>query len=176
MTPPIHSAKIVSIAGVEVEFSLFEPRVLTNGVAATCAELNIPLIPYSPLGRGILTGKWIAVNDIPKDSMLARLDKYQGENLEQNLNLVHALKKLSEEHEPYTMSQLAMSWIRQLSSSNGLPVMIPIFGSSNMENVRSNIVHVELARADMDAIQKILDENKTIGDRAYAGQKQYLEG
>ena len=159
-----------------MEFSLFEPRVLTNGVAAACAELNIPLIPYSPLGRGILTGKWTAVDDIPKDSMLARLDKYQGENLEQNLKLVHALKKLSQEHDPYTMGQLAMSWIRKLSKGNGLPVMIPIFGSSKAENVRSNIRNVDLTQVDMDAIKKILDENKTVGDRAYAGQKQYLEG
>ena len=159
-----------------MEFSLFETRVLTNGVAATCAKLNIPLIPYSPLGRGILTGKWTTVDDIPQDSMLARLDKYQGDALEQNLKLVHALQKLSQEHEPHTMGQLAMSWIQTLSNENGLPVMVPIFGSTKSENVRSNMIHVDLTQADMNTIKKILDENQIVGDRAYPGQKQYLEG
>jgi pyridoxine 4-dehydrogenase len=172
----VSRSKIVPIAAVEVELSMFETRVLTNGVATACAELNIPLIPYSPLGRGILTGKWTAMGDIPKDSPLNRLDKYQGDNLAQNLKLVHELQSLSRKYAPHTMAQLAMSWLRQLSAADGMPVMIPIAGSSKAENVRSNGVHVNLKQEDMAAIKKILEANQTIGDRAYTGQKQYLEG
>ena len=116
------------------------------------------------------------MGDIPRDSPLNRLDIYKEKNLEHNLKLVHELQKLSQEHAPHTMAQLAMSWLRQLSGTSSLPVMIPIAGSSKAENVRSNSIHVNLTQADMDAIDKILEANKTIGDRAYPGQTQYFEG
>ena len=88
-----YSSAVVPIAAVEVEFSLFETRILSNGVADTCAKLNIPIIAYSPLGRGLLTGKITSAADLPADSPLRRLDKYKGENLDHNLRLVKALKR-----------------------------------------------------------------------------------
>lgn len=155
---------------------MFETSILTNSVAATCASLNIPLIAYSPLGRGILTGKIMTADDIPADSPLRRLYKYQGTNLDQNLRLIHVLRKLSMDYHPYSMAQLALSWVRQLSGRKGLPVIIPISGSSKAENVRANAAGVDLTEADLSKIDNILEENKTVGDRAYEEQKKYLEG
>ena len=156
--------------------SLFETSIFGNSVASTCASLNIPVIAYSPLGRGILTGKITSTGDIPADSPLGRLDKYKGENLDHNLRLVQAMQKLSMEYRPHTMAQLAMSWIRQISGKNDLPVIIPISGSTKEENVRANAVHVELTADDLRKIDEILEENKTVGARAYPGQRQYIEG
>ena len=170
------SSKVVPIAAVEVEFSLFETSILSNSVASTCAKLKIPIVAYSPLGRGLLTGKITTAADLPADSPLRRLDKYQGENLDHNLRLVKALHDLSMQHHPYTMSQFALSWIRQLSSRNGLPVIVPICGSSKEENVRSNAENVELTESDFERIDTILKENKTVGERAYPQQRKYLEG
>ena len=155
---------------------MFETSILRNSVAATCASLNIPLIAYSPLGRGILTGKITAPSDIPANSPLRRNDKYKGENLDQNLRLIHVLQKLSMDYQPHTMAQLALSWIRQHSGRDGLPVIIPISGSTKEENVRANAVAVELTEADLKKIDTILEENKVVGDRAYAEQRRYLEG
>ena len=174
LTDGYRRSKVVSIAAVEVEFSLFEPSILTNSVASTCADLKIPVVAYSPLGRGLLTGNITSAADVP--APLRRLDKYSGENLSHNLRLVAALRDLSAKHHPYTMAQFALSWLRQISSKNGLPVIIPICGSSKEENVRANAVHVELTEKDLQGIDTVLKENKTAGERAYPEQRKYLEG
>ncbi|MCJ1306299.1 Pyridoxine 4-dehydrogenase [Hypocenomyce scalaris] len=167
---------VVPIAAVEVEFSLFETSILKNGVASTCAKFNIPVVAYSPLGRGLLTGKITKAADLPANSPLRRLDKYQGENLDHNLRLVKALQELSEKHRDYFMPAFALSWIRQLSGRDGLGAFIPICGSSRAENVRTNAQNVHLTDEDFKSIQKVLDENETVGERAYPGQRKYLEG
>lgn len=167
---------VVHIAAVEVEFSLFETGILRNGVTSTCAELGIPIIAYSPLGKGLLTGRITTTEDIPSNSMLRRLDRLQGDNFDHNLRLIRALHQLAAEYQPHTLPQLAMSWIRHLSCRNGLPVMIPIAGSSKEANVRTNAVDVALTDADLEKLDKILAENKVLGDRSYAGQKKYMEG
>lgn len=168
------SNAIVPIAAVEVEFSLFETSILTNGVASTCAKLKIPVVAYSPLGRGLLTGKISSAADLP--ASLKRLDKLQGENFEHNLKLVKALQEVSETHKGQPLSVLALSWIRQLSGRDGFGVFIPICGSSKAENVRSNSMNVELTEEDFSRIRKILEENRVVGERAYAEQRKYLEG
>lgn len=165
---------IVPIATVEVEFSLFDTSILTNGVASTCAELNIPIVAYSPLGRGLLTGKFASAADLPP--MLQRLDKYQGDNFTHNLRLVKAIQAMSEQHKACPMSVVAVSWIRQLSGRDGFSVFVPICGSSKAENVRANSQVVELTDEDFKRIQTILAENKVKGERAYPEQRKYLEG
>jgi pyridoxine 4-dehydrogenase len=145
-------------------------------VASTCAELDIPIVCYSPLGKGLLTGKIMTQDDIPLNSVLRRLDRLQGGNLEQNLRLVQALQQLAAEHKPFTLPQLAVSWIRQLSCRDGLPVLIPIAGSSKEQNVRINAVNVPLSEAHLKKLDKVLAENEVVGHRAYAEQKKYIEG
>ena len=167
---------MVRINAVESELSLFETSILRNGVAATCASLQIPIVAYSPLGKGLLTGNILAAEDIPAASNLRRLDKLSGDNLETNLKLVRALHELSENYAPATLSQLAISWIRQLSSSHGNPVLIPIAGSSRAENVLANAVHVELTNEDLQRIDSVLKENEVAGQRSYGEQMKYMEG
>lgn len=60
------AAKIHKIAAVEVEFSMFSTDILENGVAKACAELNIPVVAYSPFSRGFLTGRIKKQSDIPE--------------------------------------------------------------------------------------------------------------
>jgi len=170
------SNTVVPIAAVEVEFSLFETSILTNGVANTCAKLKIPIIAYSPLGRGLLTGKIASAADLPANSPLRRLDKYQGENLDHNLRLVTALQELSGKHKGCPMPAFALSWIRQLSGKDGWGVFIPICGSSREDNVRANVQNVELTDDDFQSIKEVLEKNRTVGERAYPEQRKYLEG
>ena len=165
---------IVPICAVEVEFSLFETAILENQVASTCAELGIPIVAYSPLGRGLLTGNITDAESVPVQ--LRRLDKYQGENLQHNLRLVNAVQELSAKHPGYPMATFALSWIRQRSGRDGLGTFIPISGSSKAENVRANARNIKLSDEDFATIQKVLDENPTIGDRGYGPQKKFLEG
>lgn len=168
------SNAVVPIVAVEVEFSLFETEILKNGVAQTCAELKIPVVAYSPLGRGLLTGNITNSSDLP--ATMHRLDRLQGENLEQNFRLVTALKKLSEERQGYPMSTFALSWIRQLSGRDGWGVFLPICGSSKAENVRKNAQNIELTDEDLERINYVLDEYKIVGARGYGEQRKYLSG
>ena len=168
------SHAIVPICAVEVEFSLFEIDILGNDVASTCAELGIPIVAYSPLGRGLLTGNITNAENVP--AQLRRLDKYQGENLEYNLRLVDSVKKLSAQHPGHTMATFALSWVRQMSGRNGLGTFIPISGSSKAENVRTNAQNIVLSDQDFASIQNILNEYPTKGERGYGDQKKYLQG
>ena len=138
-----------------MEFSLFETSILTNGVASTCAKFNIPVVAYSPLGRGLLTGKISSAADL--SASLKRLDKLRGEKLEHNLKLVKALQEVSEKDKGQPLSVLALSWIRQLSGKHGSGLFIPICGSSKPENVRSNSLNMKLTGEDFSNISKILE-------------------
>ena len=153
---------------------MFETSILTNGVASTCAKLEIPVLAYSPLGRGLLTGKITSAADLP--ASLKRLDKLQGENFEHNFKLVKALQEVSEKHKGQPLSVLALSWIRQIGGKGHPGVFIPICGSSKAENVRLNSINIELTQKDLSTISKVLEENKIVGERSYAEQRKYLEG
>ncbi|KAL9576954.1 MAG: hypothetical protein Q9212_006692, partial [Teloschistes hypoglaucus] len=72
------------IAAVEVELSLQTPDILTNGVATTCGELGIPIIAYSPLGRGLLTGSIKTAADIESDDIRLRFPRFFPDALEKN--------------------------------------------------------------------------------------------
>lgn len=61
------AAKVVKVSAVEVEFSLWETTILDNGVAKACADLDIPLVAYSPLGRGFLTGQIKSIDGMYRD-------------------------------------------------------------------------------------------------------------
>jgi pyridoxine 4-dehydrogenase len=168
------SNAVVPIAAVEVEFSLFETSILHNGVAETCATLNIPIVAYSPLGRGILTGKVTSAEDLP--APIRRHNKYQGENLNHNLRLVKELQKLVDKKKGSSLSILALSWVRQFSGRDGWGVFVPISGSTKAENVRSNAQSVELTDEDFSTISELLKNIGTVGERGYGEQKKYLEG
>lgn len=124
----------------------------------------------------MLTGKITALTDFPEKSPLRRLYRLQGENFEQNIKLIKELKRLSEEYTPYTMANIALSWVRGQSQEGKLPVILPISGSSKAKNVRENSIHVPLTYAEFDRINKVLEENPIVGERAYPGQTQYVEG
>ncbi len=173
---PDHRNAVVPIDAVEVEFSLFETSILKNGVAETCAELNIPIVAYSPLGKGLLTGNILAAKDVPETSVLRRLDKLSDSHLETNLQLIRALQQFSEDYGRATLPQLAISWVRQMSVKDGLPVIIPIAGSSRACNVKANASHVDLSERDLGKINRILEEYKVVGQRSYGDQVKYMEG
>ncbi|KAH8807600.1 NADP-dependent oxidoreductase domain-containing protein [Xylogone sp. PMI_703] len=163
------------IASVEVEASLWTPNIFSNGVAATCAELGIPVLAYSPLGHGVLTGKYKTVEDIKGHRYLPNNPRFQPGVFEKNLELVDAIIKLSEK-KACTPAQIAIGWLRALSGKNGNPIIIPIPGSSREERVVENMTDVKLTDEDMKEIQVILDTFKITGERYGGHQEQFLDG
>ncbi|TGJ84135.1 hypothetical protein E0Z10_g4667 [Xylaria hypoxylon] len=161
----IHEAvKVAKIVACEVELSLFATDVLHNGVAEACAKYNIPLIAYSPIGRGFLTGQIKTLDDIPKTSFLRMMPRFQPGNFENNIKLVYQVEELATK-KGCTPAQLAIGWVRALNGRPGMPTIIPIPGATTAERVRENAKVVELTEEEMATIDGILDGFKPTGAR-----------
>lgn len=167
------AAKEVKVEGVEVEFSLWETSILENGVAQACAELDIPIIAYSPLGRGFLTGQIKKLDDLAEDDLRRTSPRFSEENFGKNLELVHELEKIAE-RKGCKAGQLAVAWVRAQSSKPGMPTIIPIPGASSPERVKENMVEVELSDNDVREIDSLLASIEIVGDR-YSGHVATLE-
>ena len=159
--------KVHPIAAVEVELSLWATEGLTNGVVDTCAELGIPILAYSPIGRGFLTGQIKSLNDIPEDDFRRHLPRFQPENFSKNLDLVYELEKLAKK-KACTPAQLAIGWVMSLSQTEGRGVIIPIPGATTEERVLENAKAIRLSKDDLEEIREILDKAVIVGGR-YGG-------
>ncbi|KAJ5893944.1 hypothetical protein N7495_005635 [Penicillium taxi] len=159
------AVKVHPIAAVEVEMSLWSTEILDNGIAATCAELNIPIIAYSPLGRGVLTGAVTSLNDIPEGDIRRRMARFQEENFQHNLKLINEVKSLAE-RKGVAPAQVALGWIRSLSGRPGMPTIIPIPGGTTSDKVIQNMVGVKLlSDEELAEVDAILRENTVAGPR-----------
>ncbi|KAI1641362.1 NADP-dependent oxidoreductase domain-containing protein [Biscogniauxia mediterranea] len=162
---------IYPLSLVEVEFSLWTPDLLANGVAATAKRLDIPLVAYSPLGRGFLTGQIKSIDDIPEGDIRRRFDRFQPENFNKNLELVDKLKAFASKT-GVTPAQLALAWIRATSNSDVAGTIIPIPGATSPERVQENTKNVVLSAEDKTELDNILASFKIQGGRYNAA----LEG
>ncbi|KAI0018428.1 pyridoxal reductase [Xylariomycetidae sp. FL0641] len=161
----IHEAvKVTKVVAVEVELSIFAPEVLENGVAAACAQYGIPLVAYSPIGRGMLSCQYKSFDDIPADSWLKHIPRFQPPNFEHNVQLVHQVEEMARK-KGCTPAQLAISWTRALSGRPGLPTIIPIPGATTAARVEENARYVELTDEDLAAIDATIKKFKPVGER-----------
>ena len=138
------------VTAVQSEYSLWT-RDPEDGVLATCSELGISFVPYSPLGRGFLTGQIKKETDFEADDYRRFSPRFQGTNFQKNLDLVVALEKLAAE-KGCTASQLALAWVMAQGDN-----IIPIPGTKRIkyldENVGALNVHFTPAElANIDAI------------------------
>ena len=167
------AAAVAKISAVEVEFSLWATEIFDNGVAKACAELDIPIVAYSPLGRGFLTGQIRHINDIPANDMRMHLPRFSPENFDKNLRLVDELEKIAK-RKGCTPGQIGIAWVKAQSGRNGNPVIIPIPGATTEERVKENMVDVELTDNDVKEIDSLLDSIEIVGGR-YGGPGAALE-
>jgi aryl-alcohol dehydrogenase-like predicted oxidoreductase len=123
---------------VEIELSLWEDNVLKNGVLETCGELGIPVIAYSPLGRGFLTGQLKSFDDLDPSDMRRHYPRFSKENFPKNLELVNQLEGIARA-KGVTAAQLALAWVRQLGDKPRMPTIIPIPGATSKERVNENM-------------------------------------
>lgn len=180
------AAKVHPIAAVEVELSLWATDILRNGVAATCAELGIPIVAYSPLCRGVLTENPIRKNsDIPDDDHKKHLPKFQDDVLEHNNKITDEIDLLAK-RKKCTKAQIAIAWVRGLTGRM-VPVgpggdriklgeIIPIPGATKSERVVENTTYVELTDDEMNEIADILRKNPIKGARYGENMKHVTEG
>ncbi|KAJ5135862.1 uncharacterized protein N7515_005140 [Penicillium bovifimosum] len=157
--------KVHPIAAVEVEMSLWSTDILENDVAKTCAELQIPVIAYSPLGRGALAGTVTSLADIPEGDFRSHMSRFQEENFKYNLKLINEVKDLAT-RKGVAPAQIALAWIISLSNKPGMPTIIPIPGGTTKDKVVQNMGAVEpLTDSEFAEVEAILKEHPVVGAR-----------
>ena len=160
------------IAAVETELSLFTLDPLENGVSKACADCGIPLVAYSPLARGFLTGDLRKYEDMPKDDHRHHYPRYQPDVFDLNVKLVEALEEVAKER-GCTLVQAAIAWVSAQSLKDGAPVVIPIPGATRAERVEENMTRVELKQSDMDELEEVLKRIPVAGARAAPGLQKF---
>ena len=156
--------KLHKIAAVEVEMSLQTPEVLHNGVAKTCAELDIPLIAYSPIGRGLLTATISKPGDMDKSDIRHRLPRFQPGNMEKNAAMGLEVQKVAKA-KGCTPAQVALAWVRSYSGKDGFGTIIPIPGSTTEERATENGTEVTLSDEELKELEEIMKRTVVAGSR-----------
>lgn len=152
--------KVHPITSVQSEYSLWS-RDPENDVLATCRELGIGFIAYSPLGRGFLTGQIKRFEDLADDDYRRIHPRFQGENFQKNLDLVSRLGEMAME-KGCTASQLALAWV--LAQGNDI---VPIPGTKRRKYLEENCtaVTVNLTTDDRARIDSIAPQGVAMGTR-----------
>ena len=155
------AAKVYPIAALQSEYSLWTRDVETNGVLATCRELGVGFVPYSPLGRGFLTGAIQKASDLdPSDWRLSN-PRFAEAVFENNLKLAEAVKALAAKKN-CTPAQFALAWV--LAQGND---MMPIPGTKRLKYLEDNMgaLAVELTAEDLKETNARLGQIKVAGER-----------
>lgn len=123
------------ITAVQSEWSLFS-RDVEVSLTGAAAELGVALVPYSPLGRGFLTGSFQDASELSADDFRRHQPRFSGENAKRNLDLLEPLRKVAKAHGA-TPAQIALAWVQQRAQVHGLTV-VPIPGTRKAERLREN--------------------------------------
>jgi aryl-alcohol dehydrogenase-like predicted oxidoreductase len=148
------------VTALQSEWSLWT-RGIEGEILDTCRELGIGIVPFSPLGRGFLTGAVTSVADLPEDDMRRGLPRFAEGNFERNMAIVDALRKVAEE-KGVTAGQLALAWVQ----SQGEDV-VPIPGTKRRKYLEENVsaASLELTADDLAAIAAAAPADAIAGER-----------
>ena len=148
------------IAAIQTEYSLWS-RDPEDDILPTCRELGIGFVPYSPLGRGFLAGKFRKIEDLAPDDWRRASPRFQGENFAKNLALVDKIEDLAAEKD-CTPSQLALAWL--LAQGGDL---VPIPGTTSLDRLEQNVGAADIAldAAELAAIDAIAPRGVAAGTR-----------
>ncbi|HEX6912629.1 MAG TPA: aldo/keto reductase [Longimicrobium sp.] len=153
------------IAALQTEWSLWTRDVEENGVLATVRELGIGFVAYSPLGRGFLTGRFRAFEDLPADDWRRNQPRFQGENFQRNLDLVREVEAIARQ-KGATPSQLALAWVLAQGGD-----VVPIPGTKHVKYLEENAgaTRVELSDDDLRRIDAVFPAGAAAGERYAEG-------
>jgi aryl-alcohol dehydrogenase-like predicted oxidoreductase len=159
------------ITALQTEYSLWT-RDLEEEILPTVRELGIGLVPYSPLGRGFLTGQIRSIDDLAPDDWRRHNPRFQGENFERNLQLAERIRALAAD-KGVTASQLALAWVLAQG-----PDVVPIPGTTRPERIDENAgaLDVALTQDDLTALDELAPVGVAAGDRYPAQAMGVLNG
>jgi aryl-alcohol dehydrogenase-like predicted oxidoreductase len=148
------------ISALQSEYSLWT-RDPEDGALATCRELGVGFVAYSPLGRGFLSGEIERFEDLAPGDYRRSQPRFQGENFQKNLDLVARVREIAKEKD-VTPAQLALAWV--LAQGNDL---VPIPGTKRRNYLEQNLAAsaITLTRDDLARINKAAPRGATAGER-----------
>src|SRR5215467_10210816 len=149
------------ITALQTEYSLWTRDPESNGVLSTCRELGIGFVAYSPLGRGFLTGQFKRFEDLAPDDYRRNSPRFQGENFQKNLDLVHKVNDLAAE-KGCKASQLALAWVMAQGDD-----IVPIPGTKRRRYLEENAAaaEVNLSNQDLARLDDAFPMNAAAGQR-----------
>jgi aryl-alcohol dehydrogenase-like predicted oxidoreductase len=148
------------ITALQSEYSLWT-RDPENEVLQTCRELGIGFVPYSPLGRGFLTGQIKRFEDLAEDDYRRHSPRFEGENFQRNLDLVQRVGEIAREKH-CTAAQLALAWVLAQGED-----IVPIPGTKRRKYLQENVgaLDVYLTTADLARINEVAPKDAFAGER-----------
>jgi aryl-alcohol dehydrogenase-like predicted oxidoreductase len=158
------------IAALQTEYSMFE-REVEREILPTCRELGIGFVPYSPLGRGLLTGRVPRAEELPEGDFRRNYPRFQGENFDRNQALVDAVRALAGRKNG-TAGQIALAWLLHQGDD-----IVPIPGTKRRAYLRENAaaVDVVLTPEDLIWLDQQVPEGSAAGERYPAAAMRMID-
>ena len=155
------ASKIHPITALQSEYSMWTRDPEDDGVIAACRELGIGFVPYSPLGRGFLTGRFRTLDDLPADDYRRFSPRFQGDNFAKNLELVREIERLARDKH-VTPSQLALAWVLARGQD-----IVPIPGTTDRKHLEENVAAADIALSaeDLQRIDAVAPKGVAAGAR-----------
>lgn len=153
--------KVHPITALQTEYSLWTRDPEDNGVLATCRELGIGFVAYSPLGRGFLTGQFRTFEDLAPDDYRRNSPRFQGENFQKNLDLVRRVEELAV-RKHCKPSQLVLAWVMAQGKD-----IVPIPGTKRRKYLEENAAaaDLELSGDDLAELDEVFPKDAAAGQR-----------
>ena len=145
---------------MQAEYSLWT-RDPEQEILPTCRELGVGFVAYSPLGRGFLTGQIRRFKDLEADDYRRFSPRFQGENLQKNLDLVRRVEEIAAEKK-CKPSQLALAWVLAQGDD-----VVPIPGTKHRKYLEENVaaLDVKLTEDDLRRIDEVIPHDAAVGSR-----------
>ena len=161
--------KVHPITALQTEYSLWS-RDVEAEILPACERLGIGFVPYSPLGRGFLTGQIRSIDDLDADDYRLASPRFQGDNFAKNLQLAEKIGELAQE-KGVKPSQLALAWVLSRGEN-----MVPIPGTKRRHYLEENIaaLDVSLSEAEIAAIEAVFPFRAAAGERYNAEMMRIL--
>ena len=154
------------VAAVQNEYSLWWREPESSGMLDVCDELGIGFVPYSPLGRGFLTGAITDATQLGEGDFRKTSPRFSEQAIDKNLAFVDLLKRFAA-HKGATPAQIALAWLLAQR-----PFIVPIPGTTKLHRLEENIgaAAIKLSEADLSEIDKAASQIEPEGDRYGAAQ------
>jgi aryl-alcohol dehydrogenase-like predicted oxidoreductase len=148
------------ITALQTEYSLWS-REPEDELLATCDELGIGFVPYSPLGRGFLSGEITSIDDLAENDFRRSNPRFQGENFQKNIDLVKAVAAIAAD-KGVTAAQLALAWVLARGET-----LVPIPGTRRIRTLEENAAAVDIALSadDLARIEAVFPKGAASGHR-----------